>query len=313
MTALGDRLSQYVALRRGLGAQFHEPARALGQFVAFLEREGAECITTALALRWAMQPEHAQRATWARRLTQVRGFATWLSAVDPRTQIPPRHLISGRRQRRKPHIFTDREVGQLLAEAARLRSSNGLRALTYTTLIGLLASTGLRPGEALALDLRDLDLQNGVLTIRESKFGKSRFVPLDPTTCAALQGYVKKRNRLYAQSETEAFLVSEYGTRLQGGAARRTFAKLSSAVGLRPKGEKRVGRGPRLQDLRHSFATRKLLEWYRSGVDVQRALPTLATYLGHVAVDHTYWYLEGVPELLQLATEYVGRQSGGER
>lgn len=168
-------------------------------------------------------------------------------------------------------------------------------------------------GLALALDLRDVDLQNGVLAIRETKFGKSRFVPVDPTTCAALQRYAKKRNRLHTQSETEAFLVSEYGTRLQGGAVRRSFAKLSSAVGLRPKGEKHVGRGPRLQDLRHSFATRKLLEWYRSGVDVQRALPTLATYLGHVAVDHTYWYLEGVPELLQLATEYVGRPSGGER
>ena len=159
MTTLREALMQYVTVRRALGTRLAEPAETLGQFVSFLECERSSHITTALALRWAMLPQGVQRATWARRLSMVRQFATWLNAFDPQTEVPPRRLILGRRRRNKPHIFTDAEVGRLMAEAARLRSSTGLRALTYTTLIGLLASTGLRPGEALALDKSDVDLE----------------------------------------------------------------------------------------------------------------------------------------------------------
>jgi site-specific recombinase XerD len=315
MSALHEALTQYVALRRALGTQLQEPARALGHFVEFVEREGSEFITTELALRWAMEPQSVQRATWARRLGMVRKFASWLSTVDSRNEVPPRRLLAARRRRNKPHIFTEPEIVLLMDEAARLTSPTRLRALTYVTLIGLLSATGLRPGEALALDIADVDLQGGILAIRETKFGKSRFVPIEDSTRAALARYAKQRDELCSRPAPEAFLVSERGRRLQSCTARRTFARMSCAIGLRAStGSRRSGRGPRLQDFRHSFATRRLIKWYRAGLDVAREMPKLATYLGHVDVGHTYWYIEAVPELLQLATERLaGRQSGGAR
>jgi len=312
MSVLHDALVEYVALRRALGTQLREPAVSLERFVELLDREGAEFITIALALRWARQPATAQRATWARRLSMVRRFAAWLSLRDPRTEIPPRGLLEARHRRRKPHIFTDQEIEQLMVEAARLHSPTGLRALTYVTLIGLLAATGLRPGEALALDVSDVDLQDSVLTIRQTKFGKSRFVPVADSTCVALMHYAQQRDELCPRRRTAAFLVAEQGTRIQGGTARRTFARLSRTIGLRkPAQGRRIGRGPRLQDLRHTFATRRLLEWYRSAPDVGQEIPKLATYLGHVEVGLTYWYIEAVPELLQLAAERLGAHQRG--
>ncbi len=314
MSTLHDALVQYVTVRRALGTRLAEPAATLGHFVAFLERERSSRITIALALRWAMAPQGVQRATWARRLSMVRQFATWLSAFDPQTEVPPRRLLPGRRRRNRPHIFTDAEIGGLMAEAARLRSATGLRALTYTTLIGLLASTGLRPGEALALDKSDVDLENGILSIRQTKFGKSRFVPLELSTREALQQYAERRGALCLRPRSDAFLLSERGMRVQGATARRIFATISCAIGLRTViGRRRWGRGPRLQDFRHTFATRRLVEWYRAGLDVERELPKLATYLGHVEIGLTYWYIEAVPELLALATKRLGspRQPGG--
>lgn len=311
MITIRDALAQYIAIRRALGSQFREPALTLGHFVGFLEREGAESITTSLALRWAMERKGVQRATWARRLTMVRGFAAWLSAYDPRTEVPPKRLFHARHRRNKPHIFTDQEIERLMVEAAKLNSPKGLRGLTHVTLIGLLASTGLRPGEALALDLPDVDLNNGILAIRQTKFGKSRFVPIKDSICTALASYAERRNAVCPHRPTDGFLVSESGTRLHACAARRTFAKVSRAIGLRAAVEgRRIGRGPRLQDVRHTFATRKLIEWYRDGLDVERELPKLATYLGHVSVGHTYWYIEAVPELLQLATERMSQRGG---
>src|ERR1035438_2386671 len=208
MSAQCDALTQYVSLRRALGTKLREPARTLGYFVDFLKREGAEFITSELALRWAMEPQGVQRATWARRLDMVRRFASWLSTVDTRTEVPPRRLLAARRRRNKPHIFTAPEIERLMAEAARLTSPTGVRPATYVTLIGLLSATGLRPGEALALDRPDVDLQSGVLTIRQTKFGKSRFVPIADSTRAALAHYAKQRDKLCSRSGTEAFLVS---------------------------------------------------------------------------------------------------------
>ena len=189
MKALRSALREYIALRRALGTKLQEPAATLERFLDFLEREKAEFITSELALRWAMQPQGVQRATWARRLGMVRGFASWLSTIDSRTQVPPHRLLPSHRRRNKPHIFSPQEIDRLMKEASRLVSPTGLRALTYTTLIGLLAATGLRPGEALALDRSDVDLSNGILSIRQSKFGKSRFVPLADSTRAALVKY----------------------------------------------------------------------------------------------------------------------------
>jgi integrase len=199
-----------------------------------------------------------------------------------------------------------------MTAAGRLRSASGLRPATFRTLLGLLAATGLRPGEALALDVADVDLVGGVLTIRESKFGKSRFVPLEDSTRAALAAYARIRDTVRPCRETPAFLVTVRGSRLGSCATRRTFAMLCQAVGLRPRlHPRRIGRGPRLQDLRHSFATRRLIEWYRAGLDVDRLMPRLATYLGHVGMAETYWYIQAVPELLRLATERLEATARG--
>jgi len=312
MRTLGQALTEYVTVRRALGAQLREPAVTLRQFVAFVERHGSAFITIDLAVRWAMVPVGVQRATWARRLTHVRRFAMWLQAHDPRTQIPPARILAAQRRRRQPHIFTDQEIRDLMTAAGRLGSSKGLRAHTYTTLIGLLTTTGLRPGEALRLTRTDVDLERGLLFIRDSKFGKSRFVPLHESTRAALADYATQRRGRRIHAQTDAWFVSDGGQPLSGSAVRRTFAHLTQAVGLRPTTGRRIGRGPRLQDVRHTFTTRTLVEWYRAGRDVTRALPTLSTYLGHSDVAHTYWYIAGIPELLQLATDHsCGRRAGG--
>jgi len=314
MTALQDALSQYVAVRRALGTQLAEPANTLRQFVAFLEGEGASRITTVLALRWATARPNVQRATWGRRLSMVRKFAAWLHAIDPDTEVPPPRLLSARHRRPRPHIYTEAETRNLMAAAARCRSRTGLRPLTYATLIGLLAATGLRPGEALALDRTDVDLEQGMLFIRETKFGKSRFVPIDTTTRVALEDYVARREARCPCPRTPAFLLSESGRRLKGCTARSMFVRLSRSVGLRSGTDSsRAGRGPRMQDFRHSFVTHRLVEWYRAGVDVTRELPTLSTYVGHTEVGLTYWYIEAVPELLTLATQRLsrGRDTGG--
>lgn len=311
MKGLREALAEYVKVRRSLGLQLRWPASALCRFVDFLEYEGATFVTTELAVRWATEPAEVQQATRAARLSMVRRFAAWLSVFDPRTQVPPSGLLSARHRRNKPYIYTDREIELLMGEAARLASPHGLRAKTYVTLIGLLAATGLRPGEALALDVRDVDLPNGILSIQETKFGKSRFVPVDETTCAALADYADRRDNLIRDRQTDAFLLSERGTRLVPCTTRRTFANMSCAIGLRARAEgRRIGRGPRLHDVRHTFATRKLIEWYRAGLDVNRELPKLATYLGHAHVACTYWYIQAVPELLHLATERCASRQG---
>jgi integrase len=315
MSALSTELAEYVATRRALGAKFEEPAQALQHFVHFLEREGAESVSVDLALRWAKEPIGVQPATWSRRLDAVTGFARWLKATDPRTEIPSRSLLDTRCPRPAPHIYSDREVEDLMAAASRLRSKRGLRALTHSTVIGLLASTGLRPGEALALDDRDVDLGSGVLAVRNTKFGKSRFVPTEDSTRDALDRYADHRDRLLPRRETGAFFVDERGRRLKAPTARRTFSKLSQEIGLRaPTPPPRMGHGPRLMDFRHTFATRKLVEWYRADLDVNRLTPRLSTYLGHAGVQETYWYIQAVPELLDCATErLVARAAGGGR
>lgn len=314
MSAIRDSLAQYVAARRALGSTFYEPALALDHFIDLLEHEGADFITIDLAMRWAMTPKLVERATWGRRLSQVRGFARWLSAIDSRNEIPPTRLLSARRRRNPPHIYSSQEIADLMAQAARLHSRTGMRPLTFSTLIGLLVATGLRPGEAMSLDVADVDLVNGILSIRESKFGKSRFVPIDESTRAALARYTRDRDRLCSHRLTEAFLVGERGKRLNACSVRGMFVRMSRATGLRVATEDgRAGYGPRLQDFRHSFATARMVEWYRAGLDVTRELPKLATYLGHVDVGLTYWYIEAVPELLELAAGYLGKNRPGER
>jgi integrase/recombinase XerD len=299
---LEQALNDYLRVRRCLGYRLREPEGLLKNFVAFLQVEHAPYITRKLALRWATQPAKAQPSTWAGRLSIVRRFAIWHSATEPRTEIPPAGLLPHRYRRKPPHIYSDTEIEKLLLASQQLPSPNGLRARTYTTLFGLLVATGMRVNEALGLDRMHVDLERGILHIRRTKFGKSRYVPVHPSTVQALKKYAEARDRLFPAPLIPAFFISEKGRRITEWIARYTFAKLSQRVGLRASAQGH-GRGPRLQDMRHRFAARTLIHWYRAGLDVERELPKLSTYLGHVHVNDTYWYLEAVPELLQLATD----------
>ncbi|MBI2202725.1 MAG: tyrosine-type recombinase/integrase [Candidatus Rokubacteria bacterium] len=309
MSPLRQAVDEYLTLRRGLGFSLQRSGALLRSFAAFLEREGAPYITRELALRWAQQPTHAQPAHWASRLSAVRRFAQFWSASDPRTEVPPRGLLPHRWARKPPYIYTDGEIRRLLAVARQLPSATGLRPATYTTLLGLLAVTGLRISEAVALNRDDIDEVDGVLTIRRTKFGKSRLVPVHPSTRRALHRYSRLRDRVYPKPTTTSVFVSERGARLTSWTVRYTFNKLSRQSGLRGLADRR---GPRLHDFRHRLAVNTLLRWYRAGVDAERHLLELSTYLGHGHIVDTYWYLSAVPELLRLAAarlEVRGRRS----
>jgi integrase/recombinase XerD len=304
MSDLSNALTQYLAMRRALGFVDRLPASLLRTFVAYVDQAGSPFITTELARQWALQPTVAQPSTWAGRLGIARRFAVWRRASDPRTEVPPADLVGQRYRRKPPRLYRDQDVVRLIQAAAALPSVKTLRGRTYATLFGLLAVTGLRINEALHLDRSDVDLEEGVLLIRRATFGKSRLVPIHPTTQEALRAYGEARDRIVPRPMTPAFFVSEQRTRITEWITRYTFAVVSRTVGLRPPTSGgRHGRGPRIQDLRHRFAAQTLIAWYRAGVDVERELPKLATYLGHVHTADTYWYLEAVPELLQLAAE----------
>lgn len=307
MSPLRKAVEDYLAMRRALGFKLRLPAGMLRAFASFLERERASHITTALAVRWATQPVGVQPAQWANRLGVVRRFAQFLSASDPRTEVPPLGLLPYRYQRRPPYIYQDAEIGQLLRAAGRIDSATGLRPASYSTLIGLLAVSGLRISEAIALDDADVDLAAGVLTIRRTKFGKSRLVPLHPSTTRALRRYLRTRDRIRPRRPSAAVFVGEQGRRLTEWAVRWTFNKLSRETGLRGPTDRR---GPRLHDLRHRLAVKTLIGWYRQGADVEARLPVLSTYLGHGHLTDTYWYLSAVPELLRLAAERLETRGG---
>jgi site-specific recombinase XerD len=306
MSHLSDALMQYLAIRRTLGRVDRLVSRLLRHFVAFVDAAGSAFITTELVRRWALQPAGARPSTWAGRLLSARRFAIWQRASDPRTEVPPADLVGQRYRRKPPQRFRDHDIVALIQTAAALPSAKHLRGRTYATLFGLLAATGLRINEALHLDRSDVDLASGVLLIRRTKFGKSRLVPIHATTQEALRTYAEARDRILTTGTTPPFFLSERATRITEWSARYTFAVISRTIGLRPPTRGgRHGHGPRIQDLRHRFAAQTLITWYQAGVDVERELPKLSTYLGHVHTADTYWYLEAIPELVQLAANRV--------
>jgi len=305
MTTLRAAVQEYLTLRRALGFKLREAGKRLLEFVRFLEQQRASYITTQLALTWAQQPAAVQPAEWARRLSVVRAFARHRSATDPRTEIPPDGLLPYRPKRARPYLYSDDEIRGLLRAALKLPGRGGLRPWTYHCLFGLLSVSGLRIGEARNLKLRDVDLQAAVLTIRGAKFGKSRLVPLHASTRHVLADYLARRERCWATRPVSPYVfVSNWGNRLDGGEIRRTFYALSRQTGLRGPSE---SHGPRLHDLRHRFAVTTLLRWYRSGEDAERRLPILSTYLGHVHVSDTFWYLSAWPELMREAMRRLER------
>jgi integrase len=261
-----------------------------------------------MALQFATQHQHQQPAQWAARLRVVRGFARYRSGEDPLTQIPPLGLLPYRAPRARPYLYSAAEIRKLLRAALHLRSLATLKPWTYYCLFGLLATTGMRISEALNLQIKDIDWFEGILTIHGAKFGKSRWVPLHPSTRKVLSAYAKRRDCLLEKKPVSHFFVSNRGTRLDGGDVRRTFYQLSRQVGLR---DVSASHGPRLHDFRHRFAVQTLLRWYRKGADVERLLPVLSTYLGHAHVTDTYWYLTNTPELMGAAGQRMEKRWGG--
>ena len=307
MTKLKKALEDYLSVRRALGFKLRLPGRLLHSFVKFTEKERASFITTKLALGWATQPTDAQPATWAGRLAMVRCFAKYQSATDPRTEIPPEELLPYRYRRKQPYIYTNAEISKLISAAKKLPSPRGLRAPTLSTLFGLLAVTGMRISEPINLDRKDVDLKHGILTVRQTKFDKSRLVPVHISTRDKLREYAHLRDKMCPRPQSPSFFISGRGTRLTDCTVRRWFVILSHQTGLRGPSD---SYGPRLHDLRHGFAIRTLLGWYRSGYDVEQNIPALTTYLGHGHITDTYWYISATPELLQLAALRLEKKKG---
>jgi integrase/recombinase XerD len=308
MKTLSTHLQQYLQLRRRLGFKLRDAGGILSKFVLFAKRQRAAFVTTKLALRWAIQPVDCHPALWTTRLNKVRQFAQYVSALDPRTEIPPHGLLPHRYHRKSPYLYSDQEVHDLISAARRLPSPQHLRGATYTTLFGLLAVTGMRVGEALGLDRADVDLAQALLTVRQTKGNQPRLVPIHPSTVQVLRRYERLRDRVCPQPISRHFFLSERGAPLTYCIVRYWFIKVSRQIGLRQPSDRH---GPRIHDLRHRFSIRTLVHWYRTDQDVEAHLPELATYLGHRHVNDTYWYLSATPELLQLATRRWKRQEGG--
>jgi integrase/recombinase XerD len=297
MSGLRDALEDYLAVRRSLGFKMERSGQLLAGFVGFAEQAGAPTVTTDLALAWATAPAGASSSWWRVRLDAVRPFARYLAAFIPGTEVPPAGLLPGPASHRAvPYLYSPAQIAALVTAAGAIRAP--LRAATCQTLIGLLAVTGMRVSEAIGLDRPDVDLQAGLLTIRDSKSGKSRQLPLHATTVTALAGYAALRDRHHPRPATPAFLVSLTGTRLAYRSVNRAFRQLTTTAGLAPRSARCR---PRIHDLRHSFAVTTLLGWYQDGSDVAARLPLLSAWLGHASPGSTYWYLTGTPELLALA------------
>jgi integrase len=309
MNMLRQAVREYLTMRRSLGYKLQDAGKGLLDFVTLMEQHRASYITQSLALAWAKQPAHVQPAEWARRLSYVRSFARHRSATDPRTQIPAAGLLPYRPKRAQPYVYSDKQIRELLRAALKLPAKNGLRPLTFHCLFGLLSVTGLRVGEAKNLELQDVDLRAGVLTIRGAKFGKSRLIPLHASTRRVLADYIARREQVWANRPVSPYLfVSGWGNRLDGGDIHRTFYALSRQIGLRGPSD---SRGPRLHDMRHGFASKRLLRWYRAGEDAERRLPILSAYLGHVHCSDTFWYLNALPELMHEAMSRLERRWEG--
>jgi integrase/recombinase XerD len=305
MSELRQALANYLKLRRSLGYKLRRPEKLLEQFIEFLTTAGAETITAEQALAWACQPENAGASWWAYRLSAVRGFANYLHGIGAIGEVPPRDLLPYPPHRASPYLYHEEEIAALIEAASTLRMP--LRVATYQTLIGLLAVTGMRVGEAIGLDRHDFDARDGVLVIRHAKFNKTRELPLHPATVAALRRYLARRDHQRCAARTPALFVSTAGTRLLYCNVQWTFQRLVRQAGLAP----RTARcRPRIHDLRHAFAVSTLLDAYRDGSDPQQRLTLLSTYLGHANPAASYWYLSAAPELLARAAERLDRQRG---
>ncbi len=306
MSDLLRHVDDYLRLRRALGFKLEWPGHLLAQLVAYVENAGATTLSAELAIAWARLPQGVQSLHWAHRLGAARGFALYLQTIDPSTEVPPppRDVFGARQHRPAPYLWSETDVCRLLEACQVLRPS--LRAATHEALFGLLAVSGMRRGEAMGLRRDDVDLAEGVLTIREAKFGRSRLVPLDPSATEALRSYAGRRDQMCPAPRSNTFFVSSVGTALSSDGVNKTFVQLTTAIGLRTPTSR-----PRIHDLRHSFAVRTLIDWHRSAIDAESRMAVLSTYLGHVNPAGTYWYLSAAPELMELAAARLDERFGG--
>ena len=292
MTSLADALDDYLMLRRSLGHKLDNSGRQLARFVAYLEDIGVETVTVQATLGFVLDPHlNPASSTPAKRLAAVRGFARHLVGIDPHTEIPPAGLVSYHARRRIPYLFSDDDVAAVVA-SAQASTPFTFRAETLATLIRLLAVTGMRVGEALRLGRADIDWDDGVLLVRDTKFGKGRDVVVSASTIEALAAYRHRRDR--SHPATTRFFVSLAGTPVIYTNFAKTFRDAVVAAGIGQGSPMR----PRVHDLRHTFAVRTLIGWHRAGLHVEALLPRLSTYLGHREPRFTYWYLTATPELL---------------
>jgi len=306
--SLNEHVDDYLRTRRALGFKLERHGQLLPQLVAYLEAAGERTVRSELAISWARLPHSAHPRHWAARLSIARGFAAYLQTIDPRAEVPRADVFAVRYQRPTPHLWSGEEILRLLAATRELHPP--LKAASYEALFGLLAVTGMRVGEAIALQVDDVDLHDGVVTIREqtAKLDRARLVPLHPTTVQALATYLEARQRLCPEPRASAFFLSSVGTALDRSAVSKTLRKLTIALGLRTETVH-----PRAHDLRHSFAVSTLVGWQRADVRIDQWMPVLSTYLGHVSPADTYYYLTAVPELMTAAAERLNTRFGADR
>jgi integrase/recombinase XerD len=300
MSGIRKALNDYLDMRRGLGFKLVSDGTALLSFVNFLEQAGADYISTAHAVAWARLPTSVQPAQWGQRLRFVRGFARYCAALDPRTEVPHTDLLPYDYQRQAPFFFSDDDIRRLLCAARALRAPDGLANHTYHCLIGLLSVTGMRISEVLNLTEDDVDLDSAILTIRHAKFGKSRLVPLHETTVEVLTDYRERRASFLVGRQVPHWFVNRHGKQVRCDTVDAQFRRLTDKLGLFGTNGQRP---PRLHDLRHRFAVSTLLRWYGDGDEIERRLPFLSAYLGHVEIQSTYWYLSACPQLLGAAKD----------
>lgn len=305
MCDLKKHLTNYLTLRRSLGYKLEESDKLLNRFISFIEENDARTITVELALAWALLPKNVQPSHWSKRLCMVRLFSQYLISYIPETEVPDSRLLCVKTKRAVPYFYSDKQVKQVL-NACFNEQSNGLRHLTFYTLFGLLAVTGCRISELVNLSINDVNLNIGIITIRDTKFGKSRYIPVSSSTKKKLDAYSNHRTIFIKEASKNNFFLSEQGKPLTVNCVETFYVRLSKKIGLRNKGD---SCGPRIHDFRHTFAIKCLINCYKANADVNQVIPLLATYLGHKKPSDTYWYLTNVPELMALAAQRL-EQSG---
>jgi integrase len=294
-----SKVNEYLKERRRAGFVLSIPGQRLLAFARFADRGGYRGpLTVDLASRWALANRHGLALTAARRIELLRSFARYCQVFDSKTEIPPLRLFGPGHRRLTPHIYTTQEICALVAASAGLYPANGLRPVTCATIFGLLSATGLRISEATSLQREDVDLQRGILYIRHTKFGKSRLVPLHPSTTHALRRYVRRRDQYPSSAATTTFFMFDRGQPARTRNLQYAFRHLCCQLGWRARGGHPA---PRIHDLRHTFVCRCLQLWYKENADIDSNILALSTYIGHAKVTDTYWYITATPELMAIA------------